>query len=171
MPWAPELFSAPVLQRLTEKLHRELVTVPFFEGLMTGELDALVGSFADEPELHHPVRGRIRGVHAFETYVANTQDWLSERAAAIEDVQYISARPHSAGEANLRLGGRSGRVDLPVAIVADRQPDGRISELRMYYSSWPLTGHHAVRPPHPATQSGTPRARVSGQLPACARHR
>ena len=26
-------------------------------------------------------------------------------------------------------------------------PDGRIGELRIYYSSWPLTGRHANRPP------------------------
>src|SRR5204863_3615923 len=41
----------------------------------------------------------------------------------------------------------SGGVDLPVAIVADKQSDGRIDELRMYFSSWPLTGRHMNRPP------------------------
>jgi SnoaL-like domain len=34
-----------------------------------------------------------------------------------------------------------------VAIVADRQPDARIDEIRMHYSTWPLTGRHANRPP------------------------
>jgi hypothetical protein len=38
-------------------------------------------------------------------------------------------------------------VDLPVAIVADREADGRIDELRIYSSTWPLTGRHANRPP------------------------
>ena len=42
-----------------------------------------------------------------------------------------------------------GRVDLPVAVVADKQSDGRIDELRIYLSSWPLTGRHAIRPPLP----------------------
>lgn len=73
MPWIPELFSAPVLQRLEERRQHTLETVPFFEGLMTGELDALIGSFAGVPELHHPVRGRIRGARAFEAYVTETQ--------------------------------------------------------------------------------------------------
>jgi hypothetical protein len=27
--------------------------------MLAGELDALVGSFAAEPQLHHPVRGRV----------------------------------------------------------------------------------------------------------------
>ncbi|MGW5237524.1 hypothetical protein ACWEOW_01170 [Monashia sp. NPDC004114] len=43
--------------------------MPFFSGLMAGELDALVDSFAGEPGVHDPVRGRIRGVRAFESYV------------------------------------------------------------------------------------------------------
>jgi hypothetical protein len=69
MPWIPELFSAPALEALTQKRRRdELVAVPFFDGLMAGELDALVESFAGEPEVHHPVRGRIRGKRAFEAY-------------------------------------------------------------------------------------------------------
>jgi hypothetical protein len=67
VPFLPELFSAPALARLEDKWRLdELVAVPFFDGLMTGELDALVGSFVGDPELHHPVRGRIRGARAFE---------------------------------------------------------------------------------------------------------
>jgi len=37
-----------------------------------GEIDALIGSFAGEPELHHPVRGRIKGASAFERFVDET---------------------------------------------------------------------------------------------------
>ena len=62
MPWAPEIFSAPALQQLKEKRRHRLATVPYFYGLMAGELDELVESFASEPEPHHPVRGRILGV-------------------------------------------------------------------------------------------------------------
>jgi hypothetical protein len=69
MPWAPELFSAPVLARVEETWGHELVTVPFFDVLLAGEFDALVGSFAGEPEQHQPVRGRIRGARAVEEYV------------------------------------------------------------------------------------------------------
>ncbi len=60
MPFSPELFSAPVLARLQEKRQDELVSVPFFDGLMTGELDALVKSFAVVPELHHRSGGASR---------------------------------------------------------------------------------------------------------------
>ena len=58
MPWVPELFSAPVLEQLQEERRRdELLAVPYFHGLMAGEPDALLESFAGEPELHHPTRG------------------------------------------------------------------------------------------------------------------
>jgi hypothetical protein len=147
MPWIPELFSAPALQRLEEKRQRELVTVPFFDGLLAGELDALVGSFAGVPELHHPVRGRIRGVRAFETYVADTNAWLRQRNGSVEDVDAVAAGRHGVDEVVLHLDGEAGRVDLPVAVVADKVSDGRIDEVRIYYTSWPLTGRHANRPP------------------------
>jgi hypothetical protein len=147
MPWAPELFSVPVLQRLEEKRGNSLDEVPFFDGLMTGELDALIGSFADVPELHHPVRGRIKGARAFEAYVIETNAWLREHHISVEDIEHVVVERHGFGEAVLHLDGEAGRVDLPVAIVVERRPDGRIGELRMYYSSWPLTGRHANRPP------------------------
>lgn len=147
MPWAPELFSAPALEPIRAESGREVAEVPFFDGLMTGELDALVGSFAGEPELHHPVRGRIKGVRAFSVYVTDTNAWLSDRNASIEHVGHFISGRRGFGEAVLHLDGESGGVELPVAIVTDRHPNGRIDELRLYYTSWPLTGRHANRPP------------------------
>ena len=147
MPWLPELFSVPVLQRLQEKWQREFVDVPFFDGLLAGEFDALVGSFAGEPEVHHPVRGRIRGVREFESFVNDMKAWLSQRNISVEDVDRVIAHRHSFGEVVLHVDGETGRVDLPVAIVAEKESDRRIDELRMYFSSWPLTGRHANRPP------------------------
>jgi hypothetical protein len=62
MPWIPELFSEPVLERLREKWERErLEAVPYYDGLMAGERDALIRSFAGEPVLHDPLHGRVRG--------------------------------------------------------------------------------------------------------------
>jgi SnoaL-like domain len=148
VPWLPELFSAPALAQLDERRRRDrLFTVPFFAGLLTGEIDALVQSFAGEPELHHPVRGRIMGERAFTAYVAETRAWLEQRDAEIEDVGYLRTERRGVGEVVLHLGGADGRVDLPVAVAVDRRTDRRIEELRVYYSSWPLTGRHANRPP------------------------
>jgi hypothetical protein len=147
MPWAPELFSAAALQRLEKKRGREMVTVQYFDGLMTGELNPLLGSFAGEPELHHPVRGRIRGARAFEAYFDEMQAMFAERIASVEDVDRVLVEGHGFEETVVHFEGDDGRAGLPIAVVADKEADGRIDELRMYYSGWPLTGRHANRPP------------------------
>jgi len=145
MPWQPELFSAPVLERWLEQRRRErIIDVPYFDGLLSGELDALAGSFSGEPELYHPVRGRIKGRRAFEAYVADTNAWLSECKVSIEDVERVVTERRGFEEVILHL---DGGVDLPVALVADHRSGGSLDELRLYYTSWPLRGRHAIRPP------------------------
>jgi hypothetical protein len=148
VPWLPELFSAPVQARLEDRRRREkLGPVPYFAGLMTGETDALLNSFAGEPELHHPVRGRVKGARAFAAYVTETKAWFEQRNIAIEDVDHIRTERGGVEEVVLHLDGQTRPVDLPVAVAADIEPDGRMDEIRVYYSSWPLTGRHANRPP------------------------
>jgi len=147
VPWLPELFSAPVLEDLLEKRGRErLAAVPYFDGLLANEPAALINSFAGEPQVHDPVRGRIKGRRPFEAFIAETYAWLKERNATVEDVESVMIEGHGFDEVVLHLDGEDGRVALPVAVVADR-PGGRIDELRIYFSGWPLTGGHAIRPP------------------------
>jgi hypothetical protein len=150
MPWVPELFSAPVLERIrrhAEADARAAAPVPYFAGVTSGETEALVGSFAGEPELHHPVRGRVKGRRAFERFVAETNAWLTARNVAGGDVERIGTPRRGIEETVLTFDGDHGRVELPIAIAADRDEDARIIELRIYYSTWPFTGRHANRPP------------------------
>jgi SnoaL-like domain len=148
MPWAPELFSAPVLEHLQDTSQRDgVVSVPYFAGLMSGEVDALVESFAGEPKVQHPVRGRVEGERAFRAFVAETDAWLVERNVSIEDVSRVITEPRGCEEVIVELDGESRRVRLPHAFVADHGPNGRLEELRVYFSRWPLTGRHLNRPP------------------------
>jgi hypothetical protein len=146
MPWVPEMFSAPALARVLDTRQQELVAVPYFDGLMTGETDALVESFAGAPEVHVPMRGRVKGIRAFEAFVSETSSWLRQRNVSVEDVEHVITEGHGFEEVALHLDGDNGPVELPVAVVADRRHDGRIDELRIYFSNTPL-GRHANRPP------------------------
>jgi len=146
MPWVPELFSAPALEQIQEKWHQELVAVPFFDGLIAGEFDALARSFAGVPELHHPVRGRIRGAGPFETFVVELRAWIDRRNVSVTAVDHVVTERQGFEEVVLHFDGEAGRVALPAAIVADR-PGGRINELRVYFSSWANSGRHLNRPP------------------------
>jgi hypothetical protein len=148
MPWLPELFTAPALARIWEdERRRRLELVPFFAGVMTGEIRALVESFAGEPELHHPVRGRIKGVAAFERFVSQLRIWLAEHRATAEDVDFVLTPGCGVEELILHLDTDNGRIELPVAVASDHDQRGRIVEQRIYFSSWPLTGGHAIRSP------------------------
>jgi SnoaL-like domain len=148
MPWVPELFSAPELARLEEKWELErLDAVPYYAGLMSGEHEALIRSFAGEPVLHEPRRGRIIGVRAFDAYVAQLSAWLGSLNMSFDPVDQVFAEPRGFEEVVLHLDGDTGRVHIPVAIVADRRADGRLVELRIYHSIWALTGRHLHRTP------------------------
>jgi hypothetical protein len=148
MPWIPELFSAPVLARLDAKWElQRLDAVPYYAGLMSGEHEALIRSFAGEPILHEPRRGRIIGVRAFEAYVGELSSWLEHLNMSFDPVEHVFTEPRAFEEVVLHLDGDTGRVDVPVAIVADRRSDGRLVELRIYHSIWALTGRHLHRPP------------------------
>jgi hypothetical protein len=176
VPWIPELFSAPAFEHLKERRRRgQLVTVPYFAGLLSEDVDALIGSFAGEPELHDPVRGRIRGAQAFAAYAAEVTAWLEERQASVEHLGTVVRELRGVGEAVVHLDGGGSPVDVPVAIVADRQPDLRIDELRVYHSTFPLTGRHAHRAPllqpdpelrEPEILGEYQRARAAGDLDA-----
>ena len=150
MPWLPELFSAPVVEQFQSRaaaVARAAGRVPYFAGVRSGDTEALVGSFGGEPELHHPISGRVKGRDAFARFVGATNAWLTERDAVFGDVWAIITPRRGIEETVVALNGEYGRVELPVAVAADRDGDGRIVELRVYHSRWPLTHRHAHRPP------------------------
>jgi hypothetical protein len=148
MPWVPELFSAPVLQDVLDERRRErLGSVPYFEGYFAGEPDALVESFAGEPVLHDPVRGRVKGARAFRAFAVRMGDWLTERNASVEHISRVVIEHRGFEEVVLQLDGANGRVPVPLAIVAERTGDGLIDEIRVYHSNRPLTGRHTRRAP------------------------
>jgi hypothetical protein len=148
VPWIPELFSEPVLERLREKWEQErLEAVPYYDGLLSGELDALIRSFAREPVLHDPLRGRIKGVRAFEWYVTVMSSFFAEHSMSFDTVEDVISEDRDLEEFVLHLDGIDGRYEVPVAIVADRESDGRLVELRVYHSMWPVRGGHVHRPP------------------------
>ncbi len=148
MPWLPELFTAPALQQILDDRRRdELLAVPYFDGLLAGDPDPLVESFVGEPEVYDPVRGRIKGEAAFRGFVAETSAWLRQHHASVDDVEHVILERRGFEEVVLHLDPDRRGVDLPVAVVADRRPDGRIEEVRVYFTGQPVTGRPVTRPP------------------------
>jgi hypothetical protein len=73
--------------------------------------------------------------------------WLADRSVDVEHVNVLITDARGVEEVVLHLDGDGGRIGLPFALAADHDEDERIVELRLYFSSWPLNGRHANRPP------------------------
>src|SRR5215203_6523608 len=150
MPWMPEVFSAPIAEAMR---HREAESandaVAYYEGIMANDPEALVRSFAAQPVLDDPRVGYVEGAKELRAFVNGTAQWLRERDAVVENVALTHTQTRTVEEVvlHLLLGDEGGRVELPVAIVTDRNPDRTLKAIRVYHSMWPLTGEHALRPP------------------------
>ena len=150
MPWMPEAFTGPIAGALRE-LEAEPTNdaVPYYEGILAEEPEALVRSFAaQQPRVNDPRVGYVEGARKLRAFISGTVDWLRERDAVVENVALTRTRSRTVEEVVLHLLSDEGvRVELPVAIVTDRNPDRTIKTIRVYHSMWPLTGRHTVRPP------------------------
>jgi hypothetical protein len=152
MPWMPEVFTAPLAA--TQRTQDEEATstndpVPYFEGILADEPDALVRSFAaSQPVLDDPRVGYVEGTRELRAFASGTAEWLRERDAVVENVALTRTSTRTVEEVVLNLlADDGGRVELPVAVVSDRNRDRTLKVIRVYHSTWPLTGQHRVRPP------------------------
>lgn len=150
MPWMPEVFTAPIAE--ARRAQAETVpandAVPYYEGIMAAEPDALVRSFAGEPVLDDPRVGGVEGARGLRDFVSEMADWLRERDAVVENVALTRTRTRTVEEVVVHLlADDARRIELPVAIATDRNPDRTLQAIRVYHSLWPLTGSHNVRPP------------------------
>ena len=166
MPWMPEVFTAPIEQaRHQRESESANDAVPYYEGIMAGEPDALARSFAGQPVLDDPRVGYVEGTRRLRAFVNGTADWLAERDAVVENVALTLTPTRTVEEVALHLLADEGvRVELPVAIVSDRNPDRTLKAIRVYHSMWPLTGSHRVRSPLlPADPEETPAEGTPGE--------
>jgi hypothetical protein len=164
VPWAPELFTAPALQHVLDRYRRDhMRSVPFFDGLLAGEPDALVASFAGVPVVRHPVQGRIEGEAAFRAFVAETAARLEAGHAGIEPVDHVLTDTRGVEEVVLHLDHEGERVETPWAMAADHDADERLIELRVYFSPWPLSDRRAERGRLLAPVSGLEAPDVAGE--------
>jgi SnoaL-like protein len=149
MPWIPEAFAGPIADaRREQEATPTNDAVSYFEGILAEEPEALVRSFAGEPRVNDPRVGFFEGARKLRAFVSGTVDWLREHDAVVENVALTRTQSRTVEEVVLHLLSDEGaRVELPVAIVTDRNPDRTVKTIRVYHSMWPLTGEHAVRPP------------------------
>ena len=117
-----------------------------YSALIAGDADGVMALFAAEPRLDTPLQGEVRGEEAVKEFVAKQQAWLEEHAAEAQVLADTSDAERVVVEFVLFLRHQGEDIDIPVAVVADLSGDGA-AWLRIYHSTWPLSGEHALRPP------------------------
>ncbi len=81
-----------------------------------------------------------------EGFLAETRGWLARHAATSSEVHTVVTPGRVVHELELELDSGGARVQVPVMLVAD-VAGGIVRNLRIYHSTWPLTGRHVVRHP------------------------
>jgi hypothetical protein len=152
MPWMPEVFTtllAAARRAQAEEATSTNDAVPYFEGILADEPDALVRSFAaSQPVLDDPRVGYVEGTRELRAFATGTAEWLRERGAVVENVDLTRTPARTVEEVVLNLLTDDGRrVELPVAVVSDRNADRTLKVIRVFHSTWPLPGEHRLRPP------------------------
>lgn len=107
-------------------------------------IDMTDGDVAFLARVHDPQAGELRG-GAFSDYARNSRAWFAVNNAKVRHVATIQAPPRIVSEYLVEWSDATGAHDLPVAVVVDRGRDAL--DVRIYHSTWPLTGSHAVRAP------------------------
>ena len=76
MPWMPEVFTAPIAEtRRAQDIETANDALPYYEGIMAGEPDALVRSFAaHQPVLDDPRVGYVGGARGLRAFVNGTAE-------------------------------------------------------------------------------------------------
>ena len=141
MPWLPEVFTAPMVEaRRAREAALVNDAVAYYEGIMAGEPEALVRSFA--------AWATWKAKGGYEPSSKGRPDWLRERDAVVENVALMRPPTRTVAGVVLRLlADDGGRVELPAAVVSECDPDRTLEAIRVYHGMWPLTDEHRVRPP------------------------
>ena len=114
--------------------------------LVSAQADQLVRRLGDRATVDDPIFGRTTGMPALARYLDEVADWLRKHDGAFDKVAFVTGSDRDVTEGTLALTFEGRRVKVPLAVVAQRRPEREV-EVRLYYSTRPIKGTHAVRSP------------------------
>lgn len=120
--------------------------IRFYDHLLAGNVDHLCGIFSGEPRIDTPLQGEVQGSESFVAFVQAQQAWLQAQQAQPTLVNLIETPERVVVEYLLHLEKEGETIDLPVTVVFEGAGE-QVSGIRVYHSTWPLTGGHVLRQP------------------------
>ncbi|HEY6462701.1 MAG TPA: nuclear transport factor 2 family protein, partial [Polyangiaceae bacterium] len=132
-------------ERVPSSLRGPLSDV-YLPALATAQAEQLGRRLGDRATVDDPIFGRTNGMPALARYLDEIAAWLGKREGAFEKVAFTAGSDRDVTEGTLSLTFDGRRVSVPVAVVAERRREREV-EVRLYYSTRPINGSHAVRSP------------------------
>ena len=114
-------------------------TSKFFDALLSEARD-WKGPLSHDVAVDSP----LWGAQPWRRFAASMAEWLEPQCLEAKVVASVSGPERTVTEYLLHLDRGGEEIDLPVAVVF-ALGGGKISAVRVYHSTWPLEGKHAVR--------------------------
>jgi hypothetical protein len=141
----------------------------YMPSLVSAQADQLVRRLGDRATVDDPIFGRTTGMPALARYLEEVATWLSKHGGAFDKVAFVTGSDRDVTEGTLSLTFEGRRVQVPLAVVAERRPEREV-EMRLYYSTKPIKGTRAVRSPLlPQDDEVAVPVQVAAQLEALSR--
>jgi hypothetical protein len=118
----------------------------YMPALVSAQADQLVRRLGDRATVDDPIFGRTTGMPALARYLEEVAVWLSKHSGSFDKVAFVTGSDRDVTEGTLSLTFEGRRVQVPLAVVAERRPEREV-EMRLYYSTRPIKGTRAVRSP------------------------
>jgi hypothetical protein len=118
----------------------------YLPALLASQPEQLTLRLGDRATVDDPIFGRTTGMPALQRYLEEVAAWLGKHEASFEKVAFTMGSDRDVTEGTLALSFDGRRVSVPVAIVAERRKEREV-EMRLYYSTRPINGSHAIRSP------------------------
>jgi hypothetical protein len=118
----------------------------YFTILKKEDIESLSSILNVKSILYTPLDGKIIGRENIKNYILKQKEWLNTKKAKVEVINYIDNTNRVVIELVTYLKKDSKEIELPIVAVLDIK-NYFISSIRIYHSTWPLTGkHNKIKP-------------------------
>jgi hypothetical protein len=141
----------------------------YMPALVSAQGEQLVRRLGERATVDDPIFGRTTGMPALARYLDEVASWLTKHNGAFDQLAFVTGSDRDVTEGTLSLTFDGRRVQVPLAVVAERRPEREV-EMRLYYSTRPIKGTRAVRSPLlPQNDEVAVPMQVAAQLDALSR--
>jgi hypothetical protein len=140
----------------------------YFPALLAADAGSLSRRLGDKATLDDPMFGATSGAAGIERALSRATQWLVRHGATFEKRGLVVGSDREVTEGTLSLEAGGERIDLPVAVVAEKRREREV-DLRLYYSTRAFADAPSLRGSTLADENVVVPAPVAAHLDALSR--